>query len=194
FAETVLAEGNVLGGRGSIASSFFGTSGNPMFEDPPQCYLHRQGNFITSGDFFPSEVVADLDNQVTVSQLPPTDPDTGPEMLLGGDWATIFDADNAEAVQVLEFLASDEFGGPWAEVGGWLSPHTTFDASQYPDETTRSIFQFAVDSETTGVDGSDQMPGEVGAGSFWRGMTAWISGQQEIEDVLDEIESSWPAG
>ncbi|MDQ3463766.1 MAG: ABC transporter substrate-binding protein, partial [Actinomycetota bacterium] len=42
FAETVLAEGNVLGGRGSIASSFFGTSGNPMFEDPPQCYLHRQ--------------------------------------------------------------------------------------------------------------------------------------------------------
>ncbi len=194
FAETVLAEGNVLGGRGSIASSFFGTSGNPMFEDPPQCYLHRQANFITSGDFFPSEVVADLDSQVTVSQLPPTDPDTGPAMLLGGDWATIFNADNAEAVQVLEFLASDEFGGPWAEVGGWLSPHTTFDASQYPDETTRSIFQFAVDSETTGVDGSDQMPGEVGAGSFWRGMTAWISGQQEIEDVLDEIESSWPAG
>ncbi len=194
FAETVLAEGNVLGGRGGIASSFFGTSGNGMFQDPPQCYLHRQGNFITSGDFFPSDVVADLDAQVTVSQLPPTDSSGGPAMLLGGDWATIFNADNADAVQVLEFLASDEFGGPWAEVGGWLSPHTTFDASQYPDETTRSIFQFAVDAETTGVDGSDQMPGEVGAGSFWRGMTAWISGQQEIEEVLDEIESSWPAG
>lgn len=194
FAETVLAEGNVLGGRESIASSFFGTSGNGMFENPPQCYLHRQGNFITSGDFFPSDVVADLDNQVTVSQLPPTDPSAGPAMLLGGDWATIFDAENAEAVQVLEFLSSEEFGGPWAGVGGWLSPHTTFDASQYPDETTRTIFQFAVDSEVTGVDGSDQMPGEVGAGSFWRGMTGWISGQQELEEVLDEIESSWPTG
>jgi len=191
FAEIAFTEGNVLGGRGSIASSNFGTAGNGMFEDPPQCYLHRQANFITSGDFFPSEVTSDLDNQVTVSQLPPVD-DGGPAMLLGGDWATMFDADNAEAVQVLEFLASDEFGGEWAGVGGWLSPHTTFDASQYPDETTRAIFQFAVDAETTGVDGSDQMPGEVGAGSFWRGMTAWVSGQQELEEVLDEIEESWP--
>jgi len=191
FAEIAFTDGNVLGGRGSIASSNFGTAGNGMFEDPPQCYLHRQANFITSGDFFPSEVTADLDSQVTVSQLPPAD-DAGPAMLLGGDWATMFDADNAEAVQVLEFLASDQFGGEWAGVGGWLSPHTTFDASQYPDETTRAIFQFAVDAETTGVDGSDQMPGEVGAGSFWRGMTSWVSGQQELEEVLDEIEGSWP--
>ncbi len=194
FAEIAFTDGNVLGGRGSIASSNFGTAGNGMFTDPPDCFMHRQGNFITSGDFFPADVTADLDSQVTVSQLPPTDTSAGPAMLLGGDWATMFDADNADAVEVMEFLASDEFGGPWAAAGGWLSPHTTFDASQYPDETTRQIFQFAVDAETTGVDGSDQMPGEVGAGSFWRGMTAWVSGQQELEEVLDEIEGSWPAG
>lgn len=196
FAAIAFPEGNVLGGRQSIAGSNFGTAGNGMFEDPPQCYMHRQGNFITSGDFYPSDVIADLDNQVTVSQLPPVEDGAaeGTSMLLGGDWATLFNAENTDAIAVLEFLSSDEFGGPWANAGGWLSPHTTFDASQYPDETTRQIFQFAVDAETTGVDGSDQMPGEVGAGSFWRGMTAWISGQQELEEVLTEIEDSWPAG
>jgi alpha-glucoside transport system substrate-binding protein len=42
-------------------------------------------------------------------------------------------------------------------------------------------------------DGSDQMPGEVGSGSFWREMVAWISGGQEIQATLDNIENSWPS-
>ncbi|MBA3525178.1 MAG: carbohydrate ABC transporter substrate-binding protein [Geodermatophilaceae bacterium] len=194
FADIAFTEGNVFGGRESITSSGFGTAGNPMFEDPAQCYMHRQANFITSGDFYPAEVIADLDNRVSVFQLPPVEDGAaeGNSVLLGGDWATLFSPDNAEAVEVLEFLASPEFGGPWANVGGYLSPHTTFDATQYPDETTRQIFQFAVDSETTGIDGSDQMPGAVGAGSFWRGMTAWISGQEDLQTTLDGIEEGWP--
>ena len=35
---------------------------------------------------------------------------------------------------VMEFIASDEFGGPWAEAGGWLSPHATFDPGTYSAE------------------------------------------------------------
>ena len=30
-------------------------------------------------------------------------------------------------------------------------------------------------------DGSDQMPGEVGAGSFWKQVTSWITGQQDLD-------------
>ena len=30
------------------------------------------------------------------------------------------------------------------------------------------------------------MPGEVGAGSFWKEMTAWISGQQDLDTALTE--------
>ena len=41
-------------------------------------------------------------------------------------------------------------------------------------------------------DGSDQMPGAVGAGSFWKEMTAWITGES-TKDALDKIEDSWPA-
>lgn len=193
FEQIAFTEGNVLGGRQSITSNSFGTAANPMFETPPQCFLHRQGNFITSGDFFPAEVTANLDQEVTVNPFPPVNEADGQATLLGGDWATLFNAENADAVRVLEFLASDQFGGPWAQAGGWLSPHTSFDASQYPDETTRQIFTFATEAEVTGVDGSDQMPGEVGSGSFWRGAVAWVTGQQDLETVLNEIEASWPA-
>jgi alpha-glucoside transport system substrate-binding protein len=41
-------------------------------------------------------------------------------------------------------------------------------------------------------DGSDQMPGAVGAGSFWSEMTAWITGQSS-QEALDKIEDSWPS-
>ena len=42
-----------------------------------------------------------------------------------------------------------------------------------------------------GFDGSDQMPGAVGSGSFWKEMTAWITGKSTA-DALKSIEESWP--
>ena len=42
-------------------------------------------------------------------------------------------------------------------------------------------------------DGSDQMPGAVGSGSFWKGMVAWVSGQKDLDTALKDIESSWPS-
>ena len=40
-------------------------------------------------------------------------------------------------------------------------------------------------------DGSDMMPSKVGAGTFWKGMTDWITGKPTNE-TLDFIEQSWP--
>jgi alpha-glucoside transport system substrate-binding protein len=42
-------------------------------------------------------------------------------------------------------------------------------------------------------DGSDQMPGAVGSGSFWKDMTAWISNKESLDTALKNIDSSWPA-
>ena len=73
FESLVLADGNVLGGRKQTVSTAFATSANPMFDNPPKCFLHRQGNFITQAGFFPTKVVANIDNQVGVFQLPGPD-------------------------------------------------------------------------------------------------------------------------
>jgi alpha-glucoside transport system substrate-binding protein len=46
----------VYGGRASITTKNFGSDAPlPMFEDPPKCWLHRQGSFITT--FFPEGLV-----------------------------------------------------------------------------------------------------------------------------------------
>ena len=48
------------------------------------------------------------------------------------------------------------------------------------------------DSTVVRFDASDQMPGAVGTGTFWTGMTDWISLDKSSLDVLTEIENSWP--
>ena len=44
---------------------------------------------------------------------------------------------------------------------------------------------------TSRFDGSDLMPGAVGSGTFWKGMTDWITGKDD-KTTLDYIEQSWP--
>ena len=41
-------------------------------------------------------------------------------------------------------------------------------------------------------DASDLMPGQVGSGSFWKGMTDYISGASDLDTALQEIDESWP--
>lgn len=91
----------------------------------------------------------------------------------------------------MELITSDTFGGPWAEAGGWLSPHTSFDSANYPDELTRQMAKIAADADVFRFDGSDVMPKEVGSGTFWTAMVQWVSGKSS-QQVTDEVEASWP--
>ena len=189
----LLDEGQTNGGRQSIASNNFGTASYPLFDEPPGCYMYRQGNFIAQEGVLPDEVIADLDNRVGVFPVPGDTPDARP-VLGGGDLAGIFAKDNQAAQELVQFLASSDFGTlEYGASGNWISPRTDFDVELYPTEVWKEIARIAYESTDFVFDGSDQMPGEVGSGSFWREMTAWISGSQDAQTTLTNIESSWPA-
>jgi alpha-glucoside transport system substrate-binding protein len=191
--ELLLADGRTNGDRKSIASANFLTAGNPLFDDPPGCYMYRQGNFVADEGGFPKDVLADLDERVGVFPMPGKTAEEKP-VLGGGDMAGIFAQDNESAQKLVQFLSSSEFGtNGYGETGGWISPRTDFDTSLYPTETLKNIAEIAYSSTDFAFDGSDQMPGEVGSGSFWRDMTGWISGQEDAKTALENIEGSWPA-
>jgi alpha-glucoside transport system substrate-binding protein len=184
-------EGNVVGGSQGILGISFGDSPADLFTDPPGCFMHRQGNFITG--FFPDDAQEDLDNQIGVTYFPPAGEGgyDGNPVLAGGDLALLMQ-DSEEARQVMEFLSTDTFGEPWAAEGGWLSPHVGFDASIYPTEVERSLAAIGAEADILRFDASDLMPGPVGAGSFWTGMVDWIGGQRSLDEVLTSIDESWP--
>ena len=90
-------------------------------------------------------------------------------MLAGGDLALLLE-DSEDARAVMEFIATDTFGAPWAQAGGWLSPHVGFDTSNYSTEVERSLAEIGTSADVLRFDASDLMPGAVGAGSFWTGI------------------------
>ncbi len=191
FEELLFTEGNVLGGREAIASTNFGNAANPMFKAEPDCWMYKQGSFMT-GFFTESAGVQDLDKEVGVFGFPPVEEGGDNPVLGGGDMALAMSDDDATA-QVMEWLADPEIGNEAAPNSSFISPHTTFDAELYPTDLTRQMADVAYSSTAFLFDGSDQMPGEVGAGSFWREITAWISGETDLDTALQNIDESWPS-
>ena len=183
-------EGNVLGGRKAITANNFGTAANPMFESKPKCFLHRQASFLAQPGSFPADVIEDLDARAGVFQLPPIEAEDPVSIMGGGDLAGLFSKDDADSKKVLEYLIGPEFKGS-PEQGGFISPHTTYDLAQQPNETMKAISKIAYEADNFRFDGSDSMPGEVGSGSFWRGMVGWVGGKS-TDETLDTIEESWP--
>jgi alpha-glucoside transport system substrate-binding protein len=191
FEKLALADGNVFGGRKSVVSTNFGVAMNPEFQDPPKCFLHRQGNFITQKGFITEKVRQNLDEEVGVFQLPGTDANTKP-LLVGGDLAGAFSNDE-DTKKALEFMSSPQFKFANIEVSTWLSAFKNFDLGQYPNATATEVAKLAYGSTISRFDGSDTMPGAVGAGSFWKDMTAWVSGQKSLDEALKDIDDSWPS-
>ena len=56
----------------------------------------------------------------------------------------------------------------------------------------RKVAQLVNEATSLRFDGSDLMPGEVGSGSFWKGMTDYFSGAVTMDTALKEIDASWP--
>ncbi|MFC6286170.1 ABC transporter substrate-binding protein [Nocardioides sp. GCM10027113] len=188
--EVMKTDGMVLGDERAILNTGFADAMQPAFAQPPRCYLHRQGNFATG--FYPEDVQKNLDDEVGVFVLPPVEGGfDGQPILGGGDLAALFNGDDDEAIEVMEFLTSDQFGVEWAAAGGWLSPHATFDASNYSDETTREIAAIASEADVFRFDASDLMPPVIGSDVFWDEMVEWIDGKS-TEETLAAIEEEWP--
>jgi alpha-glucoside transport system substrate-binding protein len=192
FEELVLAEGHAVLDRSAMAATRWEDAMQPLVADPPGCYMARQGNFIIG--FWPTEVQQNAQDFVDTFLLPPYEGGfDGQPVLGGGDLAAAFN-DDENTQTVLEELFTSDFGAVWAGSEGseFLSPYPDFDSSAYSNEITAEIANLITEADAFRFDGSDQMPGQVGAGTFWTEMTAWVSGQTDLESALQNIEDSWP--
>ncbi len=177
----------VYGGKAKIVTTFFGDAPAPMFQKPPKCWLHRQGNFITS--FFPKEVKAGVDYDFFY--LPPVDAKLGKPFLVAGDIMAAF-KDRPEVRAVMQFFATGEGVKGWLAAGGALSPHNDSQLEWYGNDVERGIAKIVKAATAVRFDASDLMPGEVGSGSEWKGFTDYFSGAKDLDTVLKEIDASWP--
>ena len=193
FEGVFSTEGNVYGGREAITATPFGDAARPMFDDGgPSCWLLKQGSFFVGADFLPEDILANVDDELGVAGFPPAEAGGENPVLGGGDLAVMLSDDDATK-KAMNILASADIATDAAPVSSFISPFKTTDMSIYPSETTKEIAQVAYDSTAFLFDGSDSMPAAVGAGTFWKEMTAWINGDEDLDKALTNIEDSWPA-
>jgi alpha-glucoside transport system substrate-binding protein len=177
----------VYGGQPWVLSTNFGEAPFPMFEDPPQCYLHRQASFITG---FISEQYPDLvaGEDYDFFEFPPIDPEQGQPLLVAGDLFGMFN-DTPQSRALINYLVTPEAQSIWAERGGFLSANRTVDPSVYPDQLTQQIGNMLTEATAVRFDASDLMPEAVN-NAFWAGILDYVSDPGSLDSVLESIETA----
>ena len=176
----------VAGGVGSVSATDFRESPAGLFDSPPACYLHRQASFITT--FFPEGTVVGEDADFFYMPAPASG-DLGQPVLGGGTMFAVL-SDNPAAMAFVEFLKTPVAHEIWMAQQGFVTPYTGANVEAYDDPTVRRMGQILLDATVFRFDGSDLMPGAIGAGAFWTGMIDFVGGAS-AQDVADKIQASW---
>lgn len=178
----------VSGGREAVASVDFRDSPKGLFDAPPQCMMHRQASFIPA--YFPegTEVGADVDFFYFPAYA---EKDLGTPVLGAGTLMAI--TDDSEATRgLMQFFQTAFANEIMMSQGAFLTPLKSANPEAYADDTVRAQGEILTNATTFRFDGSDLMPGGVGAGSFWTGMVDFAGGKS-AEEVTQEIQDSWDA-
>lgn len=179
----------VAGGTASIAGTAFGSSPLGLFTDPPECYLHRQATFITS--FFPTDPPLVAGEDYDFFYLPPINPEYGRPVLGAADIMAMFN-DRPEVRATMDWLSRGESVKTWLGDGSTLAPQNDVDPAWFANDIQRKAAEVVAQGTSFRFDGSDIMPASVGAGTFWKGITDWVSGTTDLDTTLAEIDSGWP--
>lgn len=177
----------VLGGREQIVQESFRDSPNHMFENPIQCWLHKQGTF---AEFFLPEGLNPVEDY-EVFYLPLIDADLGRPMIISGELFAMFN-ESPQAMALMEYLSSGAGKEPFMREGVGFAPQLDADLDWYGRDFDRKIAGLLLDANPVRPDGSDAMPPEVGADAFWRAMTDYVMGSIDLDQAMQQIDDAWP--
>ena len=177
-----------FGGVESIVSTTFNDGGLPILDG--NCSLHHQASFYEAQ--WPDGTTVAPDGDIWAFLTPKVDADAGDSVTGGGEFVAAFVDD--EATQALQtFLSSDTWANVRVELGGVISANKGLDPSLASSAIGRQSVEILQDPDTVfRFDGSDLMPAAVGTSSFWTGMVDWVTGTVTTDQLLSNIDSTFP--
>ncbi|HSK95480.1 MAG TPA: ABC transporter substrate-binding protein [Euzebyales bacterium] len=191
FGEIVFTDGYVFGGHQNISGTDFRDAPDPMFQDDPPCYLHRQATFITS--FFPEGLTALEDYDFF--PFPTIDGNNG--VLMAGGMSAVF-SNRPEIRDFLEMYTEQETQCIYGATGtANISANFSVGPECYENPLIAQAVEPLVEALREGVarfDASDLMPPAIGSGEFWNGMNNYTdNGPDNLDQVLQGIDAAWPS-
>ncbi|MEX2536591.1 MAG: extracellular solute-binding protein [Trueperaceae bacterium] len=175
----------VYGGAATMLTTNFGQGGNPLFTDPPGCYMFHQASFIT--DFF-VESFPGLQPVEDFNFFPfPKMSEGAPESVeMAGDLFGMFN-DTPQARALVRYLTSAEAQAIWVERGGAISPNQQVPLDLYPDPLARQSAELLTSAEVVRFDASDLMP-EAMNNAFWQAILEFIQNPDGLDNILSNLD------
>jgi alpha-glucoside transport system substrate-binding protein len=189
FGSFAKNEAYVDGGAAGVASTDFRDSPKGLFSTPPKCYMHHQASFIPS--FFPEGTKMGEDADFFYFPTYASKADLGKPVLGAGTLFTIT-KDSKAARAFIDFLKLPLTHELWMADGGFLTPLKSVNPEAYANDAARKQGDIMATASTFRFDGSDLMPGKIGAGAFWTGMVDFVGGKSSA-DTGAEIQKAWDA-
>lgn len=181
----IIAPGMVYGGKQYMLSTNFGDAAQPMFQNPPKCYMHNQGSFIT--DFFtkyPTSPKPGTDFKFF--DLPPVNSQYAGAHVVAGDLFGMF-KDTPQARALIKYLTTPQAQAIWVKRGGAISPNKDVPLSDYPDDISRSIAQTIVSAKIARFDAGDMMPNAMQA-AYWKAVLDFVNNPSQLDSILANLD------
>lgn len=178
----------VDGGAAAVASTDFRDSPKGLFSSPPRCYMHHQASFIPS--FFPegTELGVDAD----FFYFPAYESKDLGKPVLGAGTLFAITKDSDAARVFIDWLETPIAHEIWMAQSGLLTADKDVSTDAYANDALKKQGEILLNATTFRFDGSDLMPGAIGAGTFWTGMVDYVGGA-DAKDVAAASQKAWDA-
>ncbi|MGH6925017.1 MAG: ABC transporter substrate-binding protein [Propylenella sp.] len=178
----------VDGGAAAVASTDFRDSPKGLFSSPPKCYMHRQASFIPV--FFPEGTEVGVD--ANFFYFPSYSEKNLGNPVLGGGTLFAITKDSDAARAFIEFLKTPISHEIAMAAWNFLTPLKSVNPEVYPTDVLRGQNEIMLNATTFRFDGSDLMPGAIGAGTFWTGMVDYVGGA-DAAAIAASSQKAWDA-
>lgn len=175
----------VYGGIQGVLATNFGESPNPLFTDPPGCYMHHQATFIQ--DFIQKQYPnlrpgEDFD----FFAFPTMEANIPKAVVAAGDLFGMF-KDTPQARALIRYLTTPEAQAIWVKRGAALSPNRKVDLNEYPDALSRRAAEILTAADEARFDASDLMPEALNS-AFWKGTLDYVQAPNRLNEILGNLE------
>ncbi|TME38266.1 MAG: carbohydrate ABC transporter substrate-binding protein [Chloroflexi bacterium] len=181
---TIIADPKmVLGGKSAMVATAFGDSGNPMFTNPPKCYMHHQASFIT--DFFTKANPALKPGEdFNFFMTPDIDSKYAGAVTGAGDLFGMF-KDTPQARALIKYLTTPQAQAIWVKRGGALSANKQ--VTDYPDKISADSAKALTSAGVFRFDASDLMP-EAMNQAFWKAVLDYVNDPSKLDSILTSLD------
>jgi alpha-glucoside transport system substrate-binding protein len=173
--------GVVYGGPQYMVSTAFTDAANPMYANPPKCYMHNQGSFM-SDIITKANAGVTLGTDLSFFSLPDIDTKNAGAHVVAGDLFGMF-KDTPQARALIKYLTTPAAQSIWVKRGGAISPNKQVSLSDYPDATSKLIAEQLVGAKIARFDAGDLMPAPMQA-QYFKDVLDFVQSPSKLDSIL----------